>query len=336
LEYLTVGRKFKDDGETRLPVITFIHGAGGNALTWWRVLPAFTSSTNQACPGMVTPESGLQDYFAISISIRGFGASTIEGDNPIEHFKASEHSKDVLAVLDKEGVEQTALVGHSYGGFVCILTATEAPARVSQVVMVSTYFGLKLPEELQEENLRQAIQEASAKRDAKFIDEHLPQIKKLLSKENQLGIPDYPWEDQKTRLEKGIFMWQKKDPETWSIRWQIHQANHQITEMELLSSNLSVAMDPVRDLALDPDTFRQKYPGKLHFITCTDDGAVPWEIVAVLAEWHKADSCKILETGLGDHSLMFFSPQLMNKCLREALESSKSMDGDQSSGYPSA
>merc|ERR1712224_105167 len=130
-----------------------------------------------------------------------------------------------------------------------------------------------------------------------------------MSKENPFKIPDFAWEDQNTRLSRGMKTWIEKDPETWYLRMQLNGCNHQVAEMGLLEMPCGSLMDPVKNMAMDPDEFRKKYPGKLHFITCTDDGAVPWEICVVLAERHKAASCKILPTGLGDHSLMFFSPK---------------------------
>ncbi|CAD7923423.1 unnamed protein product [Amoebophrya sp. A120] len=146
LEYFVSGKKTLADGAVA-PVITFIHGAGGNALSWWRTTPHFVCSSVPG--GAVTPESGQQTYYTISVSIRGWGASRLdgEGDAILENFKPQHYADDLLAILDAENVGQTAIVAHSYGGFVGVLATFAAPERITSLVLVSTALGLKFSDE---------------------------------------------------------------------------------------------------------------------------------------------------------------------------------------------
>lgn len=53
-----------------------------------------------------------------------------------------QHVADVLAVLDAQGVERTALLGHSFGGAIALHLARAAPERVSALVLVDPALGL--------------------------------------------------------------------------------------------------------------------------------------------------------------------------------------------------
>jgi pimeloyl-ACP methyl ester carboxylesterase len=50
----------------------------------------------------------------------------------------------VISLLDAAGVEKAALIGHSFGSLVALEVAASAPVRVSQLVMVSTSFPMKV------------------------------------------------------------------------------------------------------------------------------------------------------------------------------------------------
>jgi pimeloyl-ACP methyl ester carboxylesterase len=47
-----------------------------------------------------------------------------------------QHAKDVLAILDHEGVDQATIVGHSMGGFVTAAFVTAYPERVKGLVLL--------------------------------------------------------------------------------------------------------------------------------------------------------------------------------------------------------
>jgi pimeloyl-ACP methyl ester carboxylesterase len=107
------------------PVVTFVHGGGGNCYAFFKQLPFLAA----------------EGFYAISIDVRGYGASRLERDDP-DDCRACYFAADILAVLDAVGVKTTAIVGHSIGGFLATRLAMEAPQRVTHVVMSSTFYGL--------------------------------------------------------------------------------------------------------------------------------------------------------------------------------------------------
>jgi pimeloyl-ACP methyl ester carboxylesterase len=110
-------------------VIVLAHGVAGNTLSWFQQVPYFT-----------------QTYRVLLFDHRGFGRSTCDEDaQHIGYF-----AQDLRAVLDAEGVDRAALVGHSVGGFTVLRSAIEFPARVSCVVLLSTAGGLLTPRLLRE------------------------------------------------------------------------------------------------------------------------------------------------------------------------------------------
>jgi len=80
----------------------------------------------------------LEDRFRlILVDNRGVGASTpLAGPYSMDEF-----ARDALAVLDAEGVDQTAILGPSMGGFIAQSIAALAPKRVSALVLACTSAG---------------------------------------------------------------------------------------------------------------------------------------------------------------------------------------------------
>jgi pimeloyl-ACP methyl ester carboxylesterase len=108
----------------RGPAVAFAHGAGGNRLSWWQQTPHF--------------EDGFR---VIRFDHRGFGRSRCEpADFHPKHF-----ARDLLAVLDAEGVDRAALVCQSMGGWTGLRTALEAPERVACLVLCDTPGGVVSP-----------------------------------------------------------------------------------------------------------------------------------------------------------------------------------------------
>jgi len=67
----------------------------------------------------------------------------------------AEASAAVLALLDALGVQQAALVGHSFGSLIALHTAATAPERVSQLVLVGTAFPMRVSPALLDASLNQ-------------------------------------------------------------------------------------------------------------------------------------------------------------------------------------
>jgi len=64
-----------------------------------------------------------------------------------------EASAAIVALLDAAGVQQAALVGHSFGSLIALETAARAPERVSQLVLVGTAYPMRVSPALLESSV---------------------------------------------------------------------------------------------------------------------------------------------------------------------------------------
>lgn len=87
--------------------------------------------------------ASLQDDFDVILpDLRGFGeSSTIESP-----YTLTDMADDLAALLDHLGVEQTALAGHSMGGYVALAFAKKYPQRVSGLALVASQSIADTPE----------------------------------------------------------------------------------------------------------------------------------------------------------------------------------------------
>jgi 3-oxoadipate enol-lactonase len=105
------------------PALVFAHGADGNTLTWYQQVAYF------------------RDYYTvITFDSRGFGRSTCSPDALGTHLRM----QDLEAVLNAEGIETAALVGHSLGGYSALPFALAYPERASCVVLAGSPAGVRL------------------------------------------------------------------------------------------------------------------------------------------------------------------------------------------------
>jgi len=113
------------EGESGLPVLILLHGAGGNHMSWWQQIPAFR-----------------QDYRCIAIDHRGFGRSldaTCEG--------TLRFIEDLEALVDRLGLERVSIVAQSMGGRTALGYAVRHPERVPALVMADTWGFFDWPEQ---------------------------------------------------------------------------------------------------------------------------------------------------------------------------------------------
>jgi pimeloyl-ACP methyl ester carboxylesterase len=73
------------------------------------------------------------DREVVAIDMRGFGES---GWSPTRDYKLETLSQDVLNILDALGWDKAVLMGHSFGGRVCLATAGWHPERAAALVLV--------------------------------------------------------------------------------------------------------------------------------------------------------------------------------------------------------
>jgi 3-oxoadipate enol-lactonase len=101
------------------PWLVFVHGAGGNHLSWWQQVPAFADR-----------------HRCVILAQRGWGRSPAATPDP------ARFATDLTALLDHLEVERAALVGQSMGGWSVVGCALTAPARISHLVLTGTIAGL--------------------------------------------------------------------------------------------------------------------------------------------------------------------------------------------------
>ena len=107
---------YEDSGGTG-PAVLFLHGAGGNHLSWWQQVPVFA-----------------EEYRCITVDQRGFGQSPDVPGGPGPAGLAT----DALALLDHLDIARAALVAQSMGGWAAVGAAVRAPERFWAIVMANT------------------------------------------------------------------------------------------------------------------------------------------------------------------------------------------------------
>lgn len=114
MENLSVAYVEKGAGET----ILFVHGLGGNLSHWLKVVDALSKT-----------------YHCIAVDLPGYGYSnkSFTTDKDQLTFYA-----DVLAsFIEKKGLKNVVLAGHSMGGQIAIITAINHSEKVSKLILVA-------------------------------------------------------------------------------------------------------------------------------------------------------------------------------------------------------
>jgi 3-oxoadipate enol-lactonase len=106
------------------PAIVFLHGLGGNHLSWWQQMPYF-----------------MRWFDCITVDQRSFGLSP----DPDGSF-CDAHPSDLGALLDHLKIDKAVLIGQSMGGWTIVGYALEHPERVAAMVMADTPGGIFTPE----------------------------------------------------------------------------------------------------------------------------------------------------------------------------------------------
>lgn len=99
------------------PAVVFLHGLGGNHLSWWRQVPVFAAR-----------------HKVVTYATRGFAPSSAAVLPP----DPADFAGDLEALLDKLGIQCCALVAQSMGGWAAVEFALAHPDRVSALVLAAT------------------------------------------------------------------------------------------------------------------------------------------------------------------------------------------------------
>jgi pimeloyl-ACP methyl ester carboxylesterase len=76
----------------------------------------------------------------MAMDLRGRGLS----DSPSSGYSVENHCKDILALLDDQGLERPVLMGHSLGAFISLVFAVKHPRRVDRLILIDS--GGKIPD----------------------------------------------------------------------------------------------------------------------------------------------------------------------------------------------
>ncbi len=98
----------------------FVHGAGGNHLSWWNQIPLFS-----------------QRFRCVTYEVRGLGQSQdLSGEG------RTAFVRDLGELMDQLQIAEAALVGQSMGGFSILPYAARNPDRVTALMMADTTRGI--------------------------------------------------------------------------------------------------------------------------------------------------------------------------------------------------
>jgi len=112
---------YESHGDDSAPAIVFAHGRGGNHMSWWQQVAAFSG-----------------EFRCVTFDHRGWGASIAEHGTPLrENF-----IDDLTALLDYLKIDKTFLVAQSMGGFSCLGFALAHPGRTLGLVLGDTTGGV--------------------------------------------------------------------------------------------------------------------------------------------------------------------------------------------------
>jgi pimeloyl-ACP methyl ester carboxylesterase len=98
------------------PPLVLVHGWPQHWWAWRRLMPALAQEHRVVCP-----------------DLRGLGWS----DAPPGAYAKERWAADLVALLDALDLDRVDLAGHDWGGFVALLAALRAPARVRSVAALS-------------------------------------------------------------------------------------------------------------------------------------------------------------------------------------------------------
>jgi len=103
------------------PVVVLVHGLPGMGSDWQRLTDALV-------------ERGRR---VIAYDRIGYGRSDGRGSTDVQDFTVDANARELVALIDNEGLEDVTLVGWSYGGPVSIEAALNSP-RIGRLVLVGT------------------------------------------------------------------------------------------------------------------------------------------------------------------------------------------------------
>src|ERR1700689_4272965 len=111
-----------DTGGSGVPVV-LLHAATGSSRVWEYQIPALTKA----------------GYRVIAFDRRGWGRTQIDPAGP----QPGTAADDLLALLDRLGIQRVHLIGTAAGGFVALDFALSFPQRLRSVVIANSIGGVQ-------------------------------------------------------------------------------------------------------------------------------------------------------------------------------------------------
>lgn len=100
------------------PPVVLLHGFASSLEVWKDVVPALSRCNR-----------------VVAVDLKGFGWS----DRPEGDYSPRGHAQLIWALLHRLGIEQAALVGHSWGASVALAMALAAPERTSRIALYDAW-----------------------------------------------------------------------------------------------------------------------------------------------------------------------------------------------------
>lgn len=113
----TISLRYTEHGVGGAGPVVLLHGFPLNRAMWDELAPALADR-----------------YHVIVPDLRGHG-ETDASDGP---FEMADHATDVLALLDRLGHKQAAIIGLSMGGYILLQLMTAAPERLTAVILADS------------------------------------------------------------------------------------------------------------------------------------------------------------------------------------------------------
>jgi pimeloyl-ACP methyl ester carboxylesterase len=158
------------------PLVVLVHGITGNAMIWAEVAAALAGGCEVVAPDLRgrAHSAGLPGPYGLS-------AHAADVTALLEHFGADAEA----------GADAAVLVGHSMGGFVAVLTATDSPGLVHGLVLVDGGLPFAVPPAADTDAMLAAFLGPSLDRlDRSSSD--LPSVRAAWAEHPAVG----PWVDQ--------------------------------------------------------------------------------------------------------------------------------------------
>ena len=107
-------RTWPEGGAPGRATLVCIHGLTSNHTVWWPMADELAG-----------------EYRLVAYDLRGRGDS----DKPATGYSLAHHHADLLALLDRLGLERPVLMGHSLGAHIAVRFAAHHPERVARLVL---------------------------------------------------------------------------------------------------------------------------------------------------------------------------------------------------------